>query len=138
MRVALVVTVWAGLWGSLNLAALVAQGGAGGPDTGLVSLFGNLGVMSVLVWHMWYHTTRTYPTMLDRFAAELEKVREAFILEQTRSRDFHRAENTELRNLLIANLQVHRAAVHDVRDTAQSALGQVARVVAHQQTEGGK
>ena len=109
------------------LGALVAQ--APVIDTGLGSLIGNIGIVGVLVWHLWYHTTRSYPNMLDKFGIELEKMRAAFRHEQEAQRVADAAEQAELRAMLIQSLQAMRTAVHDVKDTAQVTVGKVAAIV---------
>lgn len=119
-----------------TLSLLLAQAPAPAPpilDTGLGTLLGNLGIMGVLVWHMWYHTTKTYPMMLDKFSAEVGEMRKsfaneqtalraAFLTEQAAARDSSARETAELRNMLFQNLQAMRTAVHDVKDTAQTAI----------------
>lgn len=107
------------------MTALLAQS-AGLVDPGMGSLIGNLGVMGVLIWHMWYHTTKTYPGMLDKFGAELDKIRETFAREQSAARVEHDRETNELRNMLYQNMQAMRTAVHDVKDTANTAITKVA------------
>jgi hypothetical protein len=103
---------------------LVAQTGALDPTLG--TLIGNLGIMGVLVWHLWYHTTHSYPQMLSKFTEEVDKLRDAFQREQEAQRSFASRETAELRNMLIQNLQAMRVAVHDVKDTAQSVMSQSA------------
>lgn len=102
-------------------------------DPGLSSLIGNMGIMGVLVWHLWYHTTHSYPKMMDKFSSEAEKLRgafqtelqslrETFRQEQTDQRAYSTRESAELRSMLIQTLQSMRTAVHDVKDTAQTAI----------------
>jgi hypothetical protein len=102
-------------------------------DPGIGTLVGNLGIMGVLVWHLWYHTTHSYPKMLERFTAEQDAQRKLFLTEQSEQRSlfakeqadaraFTARETGELRAMLIQNLQAMRTAVHDVRDTAQTAM----------------
>ena len=91
-------------------------------DPGIASLIGNLGVVGILVWHLWYHTTHSYPRMMDKFADEVEKIRAAFSHEQVESRNYHEHQTNELRSMLIQSMQAMRTAVHDVRDTAQTAI----------------
>lgn len=119
-------------------------------DPGIGSLIGNLGIMGVLVWHLWYHTTHSYPKMLDKFAeeqklsresfdlaidrqekiflAEQEKMREAFDRALATQRAHDAKEQAELRAVMIQTLQAMRTAVHDVRDTSQQTMNKVAEI----------
>lgn len=94
-------------------------------DSGITMLVGNLGIMGVLVWHLWYHTTHSYPSMLEKFSLELKLMREAFQREQDRSREHCGAEVSAIRDMLIQTLQSMRTAVHDVKDTAQVVMNKV-------------
>lgn len=100
---------------------------------GMTGLIGNLGIMGVLVWHLWYHTTKTYPNMLTQFKQEQEESRNTFLKEQDQSRaaflreqqmlrDHCHDELTELRGMVIQTLTSMRVAVHDVKDATQSAI----------------
>jgi hypothetical protein len=91
-------------------------------DPGLSALIGNLGVIGVLIWHLWYHTTKSQPMMLERFAAEQKEMRVAFEREQKAQRDAHDRQMEELRSMLIQVMAGFRTAVHDVKDTAQVAV----------------
>ncbi len=105
---------------AVGVSKLLAQAVPG--MDGLAALVGNLGVVAVLVWHLWYITAHAQPRMLKDFADELEKIREARELERQASAK----ETSELRAMLITYLQGMRSAVHDVRDTAQTAINKVA------------
>jgi hypothetical protein len=107
--------VLATIWSSASIFGQVA------PD-GIVALVGNMGIMGVLVWHLWYHTTHSYPRMLDTFTKELGHMREAFVSEQNATRSFHDRQSTELRSMLIQNMNSMRTAVHDIKDTAQAVV----------------
>lgn len=101
---------------------LFAQSGTPTIDPGMGSLIGNLGIMGVLVWHLWYHTTHSYPKMIDKFATEQEKARVLFQTEQRELRESNAREQNELRNMLIQTMSAMRTAVHDVKDTANTAI----------------
>lgn len=138
----------------LTAVKLFAQQTGGTPvDAGIGNLVGNLGIMGVLVWHLWYHTTRTYPEMLAKFEAETGKMRaafeaeqdamraaflaeqkaqrEAFLAEQSAQRSHDERETAELRKVLLQTLAGMRTAVHDVRDTAQSTINKLQLAQAH-------
>src|SRR5688572_16624391 len=96
-------------------------------DPGVGALIGNVGIVGILVWHLWYHTTHSYPKMLDKFGLEVEQMRKTFQQEQREAREHDEREKkeqrehaerqaNELRAMLIQNLQAMRTAVHDVRD----------------------
>ena len=109
-------------------------------DPGLGSLIGNLGVVVVLAWFLYYTTTKSQPDMLKQFAAENEKSRaerEAERISDEKESNAWRGakerEMNELRSMLIQSLQDSaltrqdmRIAVHDVKDTAQTAVNQAA------------
>lgn len=116
-------------------------------DPGIGSLIGNIGIVGILVWHLWYHTTHSYPKMLDKFSEEVEKIRVSFQREQQEQRNHDQAqreadrshdekEKSELRSMLIQNLQAMRTAVHDVRDTAQAAVIKAAAQTAQDRPKG--
>lgn len=119
---------------SLLLASslrMIGQSPALDPTIG--SLISNLGIIGVLIWFLYYHTTHSYPQMLDRFSTELDKLRktfeddqskqrDAFLVEQAAQRLFASTETKELRTMLIQNLQAMRSAVHDVKDVAQETV----------------
>lgn len=113
--------------------SLVCQQAGPSIDPGFASLLGNLGVIGVLVWHLWYHTTKGYPNVVATFAAEAEKQRKVFAdemqaerLERKLERDQSARELAEMRGMLINVLQGMRTAVHDVKDTAQTAINRAA------------
>lgn len=105
-------------------------------DPGLGSLIGNLGVVVVLAWFLYYTTTKSQPDMLARFAAENEKSRQERETERISHekeagawRVSHEQQMDELRSMLIQALQDSartrkdmRDAVHDVKDTANTAI----------------
>ena len=121
-------------------AALIGTGtmrvlaqGSTSVDPGITSIVGNVGIMGVLVWYLWYHTTHSYPALLDKFAvetkqlrdsfaAETKELRDAFTREQEKLRADHARDVTELRNMLIRSAQAMRVAVHDVKDAANAAI----------------
>ena len=114
-------------WLKLFSQGVVSQGGvfadAGlSVDPGIGSLIGNLGIMGVLVWHLWYHTTHSQPKMLDKFAAEQEKTRIAFATEQASSRAEHDRRMDQMQAMLMQALAATRTAVHDVKDTVNSVM----------------
>lgn len=130
--------------------ALPAQAdGAVAPE--LINLVGNLGIVGVLVWHLWYHTTHSYPAMQRQYAeqaeklettftahvnrlektfvAHVERLESAFTREQDASREHNhrettavRQDNAELRNMLIRTMESMRTAVHDVKDTVNAQM----------------
>jgi hypothetical protein len=87
-------------------------------DPAVSALVGNLGVVGILIWYLYYHTRHTYPDMLKKFADEraLDRV------EAEKTRQSFERENGELRDMLIQTFKEMRTAVHDVKDTAQSAI----------------
>ncbi len=113
---------WVGVYGGAGVIGQMP----GGIDINIGTLVGNLGIVGVLVWHMWYHTTKTYPMMIDRFSVEAEKLRTTFEKEQEASRRSAEKEMTEMRSMLMQNLTATRTAVHDVRDTAQGVINRIA------------
>jgi hypothetical protein len=102
-------------------------------DPAIGTLLGNLGIMGVLVWYLWYDTTKSRPKMLDKFSEEQEKIRQTFATEQqalrltfaaeqSALRDANAKETRELRAMLIETMKGFRTAVHDVKDTANQAI----------------
>jgi hypothetical protein len=136
------------LYGSAGATGVLL--GQTGPllDPGIGSVIGNVGIVGILVWHLWYHTTHSYPKMLAQFAAEQQLLRDANAKEQKELRDIfdrvqeanrrafleeqrllreHTAKETdELRRMLLQTMQAMRVAVHDVKDTAQTTMNKVA------------
>ncbi len=117
-------------------------------DPGVGSVIGNVGIVGILIWHLWYHTSHSYPRMLERFAAEQqslrdafskeqEAIRHAFLEEQRMHREHTSRETMELRNMLIETLRGMRVAVHDVKDTAQVAVTKAAEAVEQVKRERG-
>jgi hypothetical protein len=130
-------------------ARVLAQVGNGVvPTFDIGSLLGNVGIVGVLVWYLWYHTTHTHPAMLKQFGEEAERLRNAFLKEQSDARaafvqeqqearaafireqtDYraHSEKQTdELRRMLMTNMSAMRNAVHDVRDVAHVAVTKAA------------
>jgi uncharacterized membrane protein YccC len=114
--------------GAIGAAELFAQAS---PvlDPGLGSLIGNVGVIGVLVWFLWYQTSVANPSMLRKFAEEVDKLRtdraverEKDLSERAREREEDAREKSELRTMLFQTMQSMRTAVHDVKDTAQLAI----------------
>lgn len=106
-------------------------------DPALGTLISNLGIMGVLVWHLWYHTTKSSPAMLEKFtteqnnlraifSSEVKELRNTFKCEQDATRDRHQQELAQLREMLVQAIASMRVAVHDVRDTAQGVLSKQA------------
>jgi hypothetical protein len=95
-------------------------------DPSISTLVGNIGVIGVLIWFLYYHTTHSYPQMMAKFAEEVEKLRESFEAEQQKQRDYYERETANLRQMLIENMKAMRNAVHDIKDTAQTAMYQKA------------
>ncbi len=60
--------------------------------------------------------------MRTTFSAEQSLVRQTFSTEQVASRSHCEKESSELRKMLMENLQGYRTAVHEVRDLAQGAI----------------
>lgn len=123
-----------------------AQSGGTTVDPGLGTLIGNIGIMGVLVWYLWYDTTKSRPKMLDKFGEEQEKIRTAFAAEQhalrmafateqAALRDANAKETRELREMLIETMRSMRTAVHDVKDTAQVAITQTAAADARERQQ---
>lgn len=88
-------------------------------DPALSALIGNLGVIGVLIWHLWYHTTKAQPEMLRNFTAALKEGVDSHEREQKATREFHAKEMAEMRVMFLQALASFRTAVHDVKDTAQ-------------------
>lgn len=126
-------------------AATVAQASSGlSVDPGVSTLVSNLGVIGVLVWYLWYDTTKSRPKMLADFAAELAATRTAFHAEQAALRaDFtqelaaqraafqaeqaalradHAQEMGEMRGMVASVIAHVRTFAHDVKDTANTAI----------------
>ena len=142
-----------------GLKLFAQQTPEGNVDANIGNLVGNLGIMGVLVWHLWYHTTRTYPEMLKNFREEATslrqafqeeqaesrqafldeqaRMRESFLKEQKESRDHDERIQAELRSLYIATAKEFRMAVHDTRDVAQVAINrqQVVQAQAAQEAQ---
>jgi hypothetical protein len=91
-------------------------------DASLTTLIGNLGVIGVLIWFLWYNTTKSQPQMLEMFSGEISKIRADREMERAASA----RETTELRNMIMEVLKGMRSAVHDVKDTAQTTMNKVA------------
>lgn len=104
-------------------------------DPGIGSLIGNIGIVGILVWHLWYHTTHSYPKMLERFSEEVERVRQQAAADLAAVRDTFHAEQHETRTMLIQTLQAMRTAVHDVRDVAGATIHKVAAAAEQQRQE---
>lgn len=135
---------------------MFAQGELPNIGPGLGTLLGNVGIMGVLIWHLWYHTTVAQPKILGSFREEMEKVRQenateraaeraayateraaeraAFATEQQQTREYAEREKAELRAMLLQNMTATRVAVHDVRDTAQVMMNKVAEVALKKET----
>lgn len=64
--------------------------------------------------------------MRTTFSAEQGLLRQSFVTEQVSARSHCEKEAAELRNMLIENLKGMRTAVHDVRDTADEVIREVA------------
>jgi hypothetical protein len=130
---------------------------------GIGSLIGNVGVLGILVWYLWYNTSVSQPKALDKFsneqaalressereqaalraafASEQKELRAAFASEQASLRDSfaeelarmraHTAqEAAELRAILAQAIGSMRLAVHDVKDTAHTAIVKTEAAVA--------
>lgn len=95
-------------------------------DPGLSALIGNLGVIGVLIWHLWYHTTKSQPLMLERFAAEQKEMRLAFERDKKEQQDVHERQLTRLQEMFVQTLTAFRTAVHDFRDATGAAVLQTA------------
>ena len=91
-------------------------------DPGIGSLIGNLGIVGILVWYLYYHTTHTYPQMLDKFSRVEEAIRAAHSKEQEEERRLHAAEQAALRTMLLQTMHSMRSAVHDFKDTANKVV----------------
>lgn len=92
-----------------------------GLDPGISTLVGNVGVIGVLIWHLWYQTTHSQPQMVKSFAEEVAKLR----ADRERERAGDEAEKRELREMLLESLRSDRRAVHDIRDTAATVINKV-------------
>ena len=117
-------------------------------DPGLSTLLGNAGVIGVLVWYLWYDTTKSRPLMLEKFTKEQEELRQLFSDEQENSRntftaeqramrESHERETAKLRDMLIESLKAMRTAVHDNRDIANQVVLQT-ELAAQRAIEGTK
>jgi hypothetical protein len=102
-------------------------------DPALGAIINSLGVTGVLVWHFWYHTTKSYPELqrkaADQVAAAqdksvliVEKLRDAFEKETREQREYYGGQIRELQALVLQLGQAMRTAVHDVKDTANAAI----------------
>lgn len=102
-------------------------------DPALGAILNSLGVTGVLVWHFWYHTTKSYPELQrkaaeqvqgaqDRAAAIVEKLRETFEKETRSQREYYGMQIRELQSMVLQLGQAMRVAVHDVKDTANAAI----------------
>lgn len=58
------------------------------------------------------------------FAAEQATARQVFAAEQAAQRETYHREMGEIRNMLFETMKAMRVAVHDVRDTAQTLMGE--------------
>lgn len=137
----------AGVPALLIFGSLRIFGQATNLDPGLVSLIGNLGIMGILVWHLWYHTTNSYPNMIAKFSKENEELRKAFAEEQAkqraaekdnqaslaaerqREREEDAKEKADLRQMLFETMRSMRVAVHDVKDTAQTVVAKADQAI---------
>lgn len=117
-------------------------------DMGLGTLIRDIGIVAVLIWYLYYHTTRTYPNMLKEFSLESEKMRTAFHAEQAAQRAAfeteqnanrvaNEAEKAELRSMFVQALKEMRTAVHDVRDTAQVTMTTAKEAIQNKGAQGG-
>lgn len=91
-------------------------------DPGVQSLVSNLGVIGVLVWYLWHNTTKTLPSMQEKFLADQAAARAVFAQEQADARAADSAEKAKLREMLINTIKEMRTAVHDVKDAANKAI----------------
>jgi hypothetical protein len=99
-----------------------AEGAANMLDPSLGNLMSNLGIIGVLVWHLWYHTTKGYPQMLQAFSVENAKMRDTFEGAMRADRELFREEQRETRAMFLQSVTAMRTAVHDVKDTAQAVI----------------
>lgn len=144
-HLALLAVVGAGAVGG-RVAAVLGQVTTAIPP-GLADWVGNIGIVGVLIWHL-YYSSQAMPKMLDAFSKEAAAQREAnrvdreaeresnrvqreadramFRQEQEALRSHSSKETAELRGMLIRSFEEGRRAVHDMRDTAQQVVNQVA------------
>ena len=124
---------------------LIAQ--AANPlDPGVTSLIGNGVTIAVLAWYVIYDVRVRTPAQQKAFADVIEANlsahhkeqadnraafleeqranRTAYLAEQEKMRQHYDREIGEYRQMLRESMQAMRVAVHDVKDTAQVALGQ--------------
>lgn len=138
---------------STYINSTFAQSGTPSMDPGignfLGTLFGNLGIMGVLGWYLWHHSSVAQPRMIDKFAESQAKMldnfsemmraeREANKIEREADRLAHSSEQREMRatfervtekltNTLIQTLTAMRTAVHDIKDASQTAITEAAK-----------
>lgn len=122
MHEPLIATVALVFFGALRVFAQAPPAQADLPLNGLGTVVSSVGIVGVLIWHLWYITTHTHPQMLKDFALELAKLRD----DREEERAAAAKETAELRAMFIQHLQSMRTAVHDVKDTAQTAINKVA------------
>lgn len=124
----------------LTTFQVFAQNAGDKVDASIATLVGNVGIMGVLIWHLYWTTTRTYPDMLAKFQSETALMRDAFHEEQAElrgvfdreqrsMRDQHTRELAEMRTLIVTVSENARKAVHDMRDAGQVTLNKVQQVV---------
>lgn len=125
----------------LTTFQVFTQNAGGEVDPSIATLIGNVGIMGVLIWHLYWTTTRTYPDMLAKFQSETasmrsvfheeqEEMRGVFDREQRAMRETHARELAEMRVLVVSVSENARKAVHDMRDAGQTTLNKVQQVVA--------
>jgi hypothetical protein len=78
--------------------ALMAQM-ADGPPAGIPGIVTTMTSTGVLVWYLWWTTTRTIPGIIERFEKQLESIRLGFERQIEAQRIHHRAEMSILRGL---------------------------------------
>lgn len=66
--------------------ALLAQV-ADVPATGIPAVVTTMTSTGVLVWYLWFSTTKTIPNLIARFEAQLDEMREVFVSEQKALRE---------------------------------------------------
>lgn len=113
-------------------------------DPGIATLVGNVGVVGVLIWYLWFSTTKTLPRLtktftdestLQRnafasaieamrmtFSQEQAAMRQQFGIEQSGMRQSHEREMSDYKKMLLDNMDAFRRAVHDVKNTADLAV----------------
>ena len=121
---------WLGIIAQSPLPALTFDIGA---------IVGQLGVVGVLVWYLWYKTARADPKKDEHHSKEIEALRLAFAAEREADREANKEEiktqrdadaqeKRELRSMVVQMAASMRTAVHDVRDTAQQTITKVAEL----------